>query len=354
MSFQALTFLAGPAALRRIQREGLQPEMVQVVTAAAGGPKWMVLSGLDKYLFPHWFANRQEPLWLIGSSSGAWRMACAAMQDTASALDRFQESYANQTYLKPPTPADLSESSWQIVEALLGENGIDQILNHPVFRLHILAVRSKGLTGFEQKIPLLLGLAGAIVANFIHRRGLTLFFERTVFHNAPSSPLLNLSDLPGQTVPLTSENLRPALRGSGAIPWIMSGISDIPGAPPGLYRDGGVIDYHLDLPIPGDGLVLFPHYTDRLIPGWLDKKLTWRKPKYIDNLLLVAPSRAFLDTLPHKKIPDRDDFYRFVNRDAERIGYWNTVAKASQQLGDEFAEVVSSGQIGERVRPMFG
>ena len=81
MSFQALTFLAGPSALRRIQQEGLQPEMVQGVTAAAGGPKWLVLSGLDKYLFPDWFADRQQPLYLLGSSSGAWRMACVTMKD---------------------------------------------------------------------------------------------------------------------------------------------------------------------------------------------------------------------------------------------------------------------------------
>ena len=115
-----------------------------------------------------------------------------------------------------------------------------------------------------------------------------------------------------------------------------------------------MLDYHLDLPISGDGLVLFPHYTDQVIPGWFDKKLFWRKPKYIDNMLLIAPTRPFLETLPLKKIPDREDFYRFQGRDAERIATWNTVAQASRQLGDEFAEVVNSGKIKERVRPMFG
>ena len=51
---------------------------------------------------------------------------------------------------------------------------------------------------------------------------------------------------------LTPDNLRAALLASGSIPLLMEGVR-IPGAP-GVYRDGGSADYHLDLDYgPGPG-----------------------------------------------------------------------------------------------------
>ena len=41
-------------------------------------------------------------------------------------------------------------------------------------------------------------------------------------------------------------------------------------------QDGGIIDYHLHLPYHrAQGLVLYPHFIDRIVPGWLDKALPW-------------------------------------------------------------------------------
>ena len=105
---------------------------------------------------------------------------------------------------------------------------------------------------------------------------------------------------------------------SGSIPMVMSGVKDLPGGPAGTYRDAGVIDYHLDIPfLKGDGLVFYPHFDQRLIPGWLDKKLTWRRPKkeHLENAVVVAPSTKFVKGLPLGKIPDRNDFMMFKGKD---------------------------------------
>ena len=59
---------------------------------------------------------------------------------------------------------------------------------------------------------------------------------------------------------------------------ILEGIANIPRAPTGIYWDGGIIDYHLHLPYhQAKGLVLYPHFTDRIVPGWLDKAMPWRR-----------------------------------------------------------------------------
>src|SRR5205085_1669198 len=116
--------------------------------------------------------------------------------------------------------------------------------------------------------------------------------------------------------------------------------------------DGGLIDYHLALPYShaarqGSGdIVLYPHFTRRVVPGWLDKALPWRHAArgpnrgWLDNVLIVAPSNEFLKTLPNGKLPDRSDFKSYGMRQDERIGVWRAAMAQGQQLRDEFAEFV--------------
>jgi len=165
-----------------------------------------------------------------------------------------------------------------------------------------------------------------------------------------------MKGFPIRKVPLTEENLRQGLLASGSIPVAMSRVTDIPGAQRGTYRDGGVIDYHMDIPFMKDSndIVLFPHYTNRVIPGWFDKKLSWRKPdpSNMENVLLLHPSEAFIKRLPYEKIPDRNDFRVFNGKDNERMDYWNMAIKESERLGEEFLDAVQTGKIRELVRPM--
>jgi hypothetical protein len=96
---------------------------------------------------------------------------------------------------------------------------------------------------------------------------------------------------------------------------VMEGVRDLPGAGVGTFRDGGLLDYHLDLPYSGDDIVLYPHFTDRVIPGWFDKTLPWRRAcpvERLQNVLLLAPSKEYLARLPYGKLPDRNDFKRFM------------------------------------------
>ena len=48
---------------------------------------------------------------------------------------------------------------------------------------------------------------------------------------------------------------------------------------------------------------------DRIVPGWLDKGMPWRRARgeWLDNVILVAPSREYLSKLPHGKLPDRKE-----------------------------------------------
>ncbi len=354
---KSINLWAGKNAYAKIKVAGLTPDDVKVVAGAAGGPKWLILSNLDRALFGNWFCGRKNPLFLVGSSIGAWRFAAASQNDFLAAIDRFQQAYIHQTYDTKPTPADVSRESQKILNRMMAVDGETAVLSHPYLRLNIMSVRSKGLIGQDKKSTLLPGLLLTALGNTVSRRFLKIFFERALFHDTRDlPPFYRMNEFPIHRVGLSVKNLKPALMASGSIPLVMSGVQDIAGAPAGVYRDGGVIDYHLDIPFLNDnsGIVLYPHFTDRIIPGWLDKQIPWRRPNmaHMDNVLLLTPSREFLDRLPHGKIPDRNDFYKFNGQDAQRIAYWNTAVDQGANIADEFMECVESGRIRDRIRPI--
>ena len=139
---------------------------------------------------------------------------------------------------------------------------------------------------------------------------------------------------------------------TGSIPFILEAVSEIAGAKPGVYWDGGITDYHFDLPFnQQESLVLYPHFSSAVIPGWFDKHIPWHKVNEanFDNVVLVTPSEEFVAKLPYGKIPDRGDFNNFDFDD--RLKYWQTVLDSSRQLGDDFAECVATGKGLESVRP---
>ena len=102
-----------------------------------------------------------------------------------------------------------------------------------------------------------------------------------------------------------------------------------------------------------DGIVLLPHFSKTIIPGWLDKFAKTRKPKaeYLENVLLLAPSESFIQSLPFAKIPDRSDFKRFVGDDEGRINYWREVTKRSEELAEEFQLLLSNGKLIDNIKP---
>jgi hypothetical protein len=112
------------------------------------------------------------------------------------------------------------------------------------------------------------------------------------------------------------------------------------------------LDYHLDLPYPAvDGLVLYPHFYPHIIPGWFDKRLSWRRPtaQRLDNVLLVAPSPDWVSRLPYGKIPDRNDFKQLD--DVSRQRYWRQVTAETTRLGDAFLAAVDNDQLDAHIIP---
>ena len=328
---------AGKTAAKIINEQGFKPELFTSFLGASGGPKWFTLFGLDKYIFGEFFKNRTQPLNLIGSSAGAFRSACFAQNDPVAAIERLAKSYSQTRYSSnKPTPAEITLKARALLDDVFGEHGVTEILNNPIFKAHFIVAKSNGFIASENKLIQLLGLSKSYMLNRVNRKLLGSQYERFIF-GAPNSNL-SITDsynFKTQNIPLSQTNLKDALLASGSIPLVMQGIKNIAGSPPGIYRDGGIIDYHFDLKINNPGLILYPHFNSEPKAGWFDKNLKRKvAPQNYDNVVMISPSKEFIAGLPYGKIPDRNDF---TDLDADtRIKYWNTVFSETEKLAEAF------------------
>ena len=354
MPNHSLKFKAGPAAMQRIKAHGFSPELIGSILGASGGAKWLAISQIDRVVASEILPKLNDRVYLLGSSIGAWRMACYAQKDPLAAIERFERLYLDQEYSSAPDAAEISRVAKQIVDELIGDTGADDALTHPTMRLNVMTVRARHLAASDRRAVLMPILLAAMAANAVSRKSLGATFTRGLFFDPRDlPPFHDVTGFPIEQTPLSPENLMPAIQASGSIPMVMHGVQNIPGAPPGMYRDGGVIDYHLDLPtVEADRIALYVHFFDWLKPGWFDRRLNWRKldAASTDDTLLICPSPEFIQKLPNAKVPDRTDFVNFSPDERRRI--WRQAIAQCEALGAELHEVLHREALPGRLEPI--
>jgi hypothetical protein len=340
---RALSVYAGREAANRIADQGWSPELFSLLMGASGGPKWFILSHLDRLLFGDYLQRSDKPLSVLGSSIGSWRHACLAMRDPAAAVGKLEQGYLYQFYANKPSASDVSAQSIKILERVLGATGAVDLATHPRIKTHIVTARGRGPAGASSAPVLATAMGAAALGNIASRQLLSWPFQRVVFHSGDkASPGLEYRDFQTHYSALSATSVTPALHASGAIPFVLKGERNIPGAPRGQYWDGGIIDYHFDLSdYAGDGLILYPHFSARITPGWFDKFLPWRRATLSEaqKLVLLCPSSHYVAQLPHGKIPDRNDFSRMEYE--ERVRYWEACIEKGKVLAEDFAELLT-------------
>jgi hypothetical protein len=336
-----LTIYAGSTARAILEKNTLSPVLFDTFLGASGGPKWFVLFGLDKYLWRNFFVQDTHELNLLGSSAGAFRAACFAQTSPVDAITRLATLYSETVYSTKPTPHEITQKAIELLHKVIPSTACREIINNKTRKAHFILAKTNGLVSAEQKWLQLPGLLESFVLNTIDRKFLRWQYQRIVFQ-APNSNL-NFNDpanIPTQRINLTTDNLASALLASGSIPLVMEGVNKIPHAPKGMYRDGGIIDYHFDLAFNTEKLVLYPHFNHQPFPGWFDKNIKrYANPKNYHNVVMLCPSERFIQSLPYQKIPDREDFTQLDTK--SRIKYWQQVLVASEQLAECFDEFLA-------------
>ncbi len=352
----ALEIHAGPQARAILRERGLRVDDVRVVPGAAGGPKALALNALDRLLLGQWLQRAAHPVHLIGSSVGAWRMALACRRDADAALRSFADDYIAQDYPHEPGRMPKPATVTRIFDDALRDHFAGreaEVLSHPRYRVHVITSRGRhllrrdGARGSRFTTPL--GYLGAAVTNMASRRAMGAWLERVVFSDPRDALPFALDDFRTVHAPLRDDNLRASILASCTVPFWLESVRDIPGAPRGAYWDGGITDYHLHLRYAAmtDGLVLYPHFQPRVIPGWLDKGLKHRHraSPWLDNLVLLCPSREWIESLPARKLPDRNDFKAYGEDHAGRRAAWQRAVDEGQRMADEMATLLERDSI---------
>ncbi|MBU6270711.1 MAG: patatin-like phospholipase family protein [Betaproteobacteria bacterium] len=343
-----IRLLAGPAAARHLADRGLRPADIVAVVGAAGGPKGLALLPLDRWLFGHWLADCPRERWLAGASIGAWRMAAGAQRAPLPAIERLAHAYLEgQRYPRKPSTAQVSQVCRDMTRELIGHDPAAFLAGlAPGRRLQVVTARSLAPDAAATR----LAFGRAALDNAVARARLGRHLQRVVFtagaeSTADGCPALPPDAFDSRCVPLQADNLEDALLASGSIPLVADPVPGVGGAPAGRYWDGGLIDYHLHwrwqtLP----GIVLMPHFLPAVTAGWLDKFLPWRRHglgpadrDWLDNLLLVIPSPALLARLPNRKLPDRQDFFRYDTDHDARLRDWRRAMAECEAMAEAFA-----------------
>ncbi len=352
-----LRIKAGKKAYEMIKDGGFNFDNVSAYFGAAVGPRWLVASGFDLTLLNQGLLGRKKAVHLIGSSAGAWRFAAWLQPQAAECYRKFLNAYITVGFTRKDTPATILEKFAEILNEYIEDDALPFALANKRYRLAVITARARGLVASEIVWLQKSALAACFVLNFFSRDNIHAFAERIVFYNGSKPPPFCLHpQFRGRFVRIDEINFKYAVMASGAIPLVVSGVKNIFGAPRGVYRDGGLIDYHLSqqFAAKANDLVLFFHHQERIIPGWLDKKIKRRvlDEQTTSNVVMVFPSQSFIDRLPGAKVPDRDDFTTYIDDGKQRISNWEKAVELAAPLGDDFLELVESGRIREMVEKL--
>ncbi|MCX7635683.1 MAG: hypothetical protein N2Z74_08070, partial [Syntrophales bacterium] len=290
---------AGSRAHEIIRDGGFSFANVRTFIGPAVGPRWLIASGFDLTLLDGEVLGRKQPVLLAGASAGAWRFAAWLQPEAHKSYLSLREAYITSAYTRRDTPKSIQASLKSIIDSYIEDDALPFALQHGHYRLAVIVARAKHLAASSVRAFQKLGFVAAYLLNFMDRRLLRHTLEPVVFYSGAKPPAFTLHPrFEGSFIRLSPVNFKPALVATGAIPLVVHGVRDIYGAPRGVYRDGGLTDYHLarDFAVKDTDLTLLFSHQERIIPGWLDKGLKRRRPDAaaLSSVVHVYPSAAFI------------------------------------------------------------
>ena len=351
---ESLVIKAGPSAYKEIKDHGFDLTKIKTIMGASGGPKWLVLSHLDRLILDKIVPILEGPVQLISSSISSWRFICYAQKDPIQAINNFEDGYINQYFPSEYTKKKFSNQLRKMFDHICPPSAIKDVINHAVFETNIVTAQSHHILKTENNPVLLFGLLLTFLANLTNRKNLDYFFSRVLFSSSNNKIIIDKENkLKTKYIELTEGNIKDVVVASSSIPIYLEGVKKILGSPKEVYRDGGIVDYHFDYsPVEKGGFVLYPHFFDLITPGWFDRSIASRhsNPMNHQRTIMICPSHKFINELPLSKVPDRSDFTKLSNQ--QRMKNWKKVVSSCERLADEFNQILEKNQIESFIKPI--
>ena len=317
-----LEYRAGPRALARM-RDGFSAADVRTLIAPATGPKWLVSAGFDRALVRGGVLAHGAPVLLAGASAGAWRAIVMSCRDPLAAHERLLEEYVTKVFTRAHTPEQIGDDYRATLARVISRADAEHALSHPY-------LRARAARGARQG----LGRRARRGAEARARRGRGRARVRAATRRCSSSRRCSrrrtcraqwLARAGTRHAELTADNLHDVALASGSVPMYM--------APVALARRRRrALPRRRAQRLPRAQVARRRRRRSRCSSVTSAASFrrgststfrgARRRAHVTDNLLLVYPSAEFLELLPDRQVPSREDFTRFLARPAERIARW--------------------------------
>jgi hypothetical protein len=171
-----------------------------------------------------------------------------------------------------------------------------------------------------------------------------LFFKRLCFFSGDSLPPFLELDGAVEFHKLTVENCKQVLHATTSVPLVSKPCTFIHSVGAGVYFDGGITDYYLNLKVKNaNGLLLGDlHPTAPIYRSALDQFLPWARhlpDDYFEHVSVIRPTNEFVRLLG-RSLPSVKDWFSkdFIQNPKKRKDFWNLVYDLSQKhwLRDAF------------------
>mmetsp|Transcript_30529 Transcript_30529/g.67662 ORF Transcript_30529/g.67662 Transcript_30529/m.67662 type:complete len:412 (+) Transcript_30529:154-1389(+) len=296
-----------------LQKKGW--DYFSVYAGGASGPRSFVTMGFDKQ-----FSKLVDSgaitgdKWLLGGSTAALRF-CALISGLISRKNisyELKEHFAKMVYKPGDTPKTLAPMMEALFLKVLPPHLADKVLRHPSLHLCIMVTQ---LRPAYQNLPewQLKALFGLFLgANVVTPASLKLLQRRLCFYTGPHPPPFITPADEVTCLPLTSQNVYQVLHATTCLPFMSERCEYIAGVGSGLFFDGALSDYHLNLAsTPEYPLLLLGDGPGPAFKQTLWDAYTWRRApsQYRRNVTVLYPTQQFVECLEAGKLPTVFDYF---------------------------------------------
>jgi hypothetical protein len=327
--------------LKLLKRHGLNYFKYYVLPAA--GPKAFVSSGFEYQLKSlHAKGKITGKKWFIGGSTGALR-ACAFLSGLLTGKDltkEIKDTYCKMHYDESKGSDDLGKMMLEMFETCLPVNCVNDVLNHPQFKIAIIVTELAPMASYLPPIALKSLFAGVIVANAVFEAAAPAVCNTICFYTGDSPPACLLKDNSLSFTRLVPENVYQVLHATTAIPFVSKPCHYIHGRGTGLFYDGGMTNYYLNFELQNPAILLGdlhpeePIYRtgfDAFIPSILQRSLPAR---YLNHCSVVRPTHVYMQQFPDGKLPSVSDWFnkQYIDKPHLRHEFWNNAFNLSRKF----------------------
>ncbi|KAG1678969.1 hypothetical protein FOA52_013032 [Chlamydomonas sp. UWO 241] len=249
--------------------------------------------------------------------------------------EALMEAFVGMVYQPGDTPATLAPMMEAMYHTVLPPHLVERVLGHA--SLHLAIMVTQVLPPYDALPAWQLKAAfwGFLAANFVSPALLARFQRRLCFHTGSAPPPFFEGDEGVTCVPLTAENVYQVLAATTCLPFISPHVEYIDGVGCGLFFDGALGDFHLNVVAGNEHPVLL--LGDGPGPGFKhtlwDAYVPFRAPRadVQQGVSVLYPTHTFVARQPSRRLPTTFDYFNseYVACPQLRHAHWRAVFDAS-------------------------